>query len=131
MPASSPPPVSAGFIDSLRTFGGSLVATVHDRVELLAVELHEEKYRLIQTLIWAGLGVFSAVMTTSCLTAMLIYIFWETARLTVLTVFALFYGGVSLVVFLQLRRLWARQPRPLEATLQELAADQECLRPKN
>jgi uncharacterized membrane protein YqjE len=131
MPASSPPPVFTGFIDSLRTFGGNLVATVRDRVELFSVELQEEKFRAVQMLIWAGLGVFSAVMTTTCLTAMLIYLFWETARLTVLTAFALFYGGVSLVIFLKLRRLWARQPRPLEATLQELAADQECLRPKS
>jgi uncharacterized membrane protein YqjE len=131
MPASSPPPVSAGFIDSLRTFGASLVATVRDRVELFSVELHEEKYRLIQTLIWAGLGVFSAVMTATCLTAMLIYLFWESARLIVLIVFAVLYGGISLAIFLKLRRLWAKQPRPLEATLQELAADQECLRPKN
>jgi uncharacterized membrane protein YqjE len=131
MPASSPPPVSAGFIDSLRTFGGSLVATVRDRVELFSVELQEEKFRLIQMLLWAGLGVFSAVMTATCLTAVLIYLFWETARLTVLTAFALFYGGVSLAIFFRIRRLWARQPRPLDATLQELAADQECLRPKN
>ncbi len=131
MPASSPPPVSAGFLDSLRTFGGSLVATVRDRVELFSVELQEEKHRVIQMLIWAGFGVFSAVMTTTCLTAMLIYLFWETARLTVLITFALLYGGLSLAIFFKLRRIWARQPRPLEATLQELAADQECLRPKN
>lgn len=131
MPASSSPPGSAGFIDSLRTFGGSLVATVRDRVELFSVELQEEKYRLILMLIWAGLGVFSAVMTAACLTAMLIYLFWESARLTVLIAFALLYGGVTLAIFLRIRRLWALQPRPLEATLQELAADQECLRPKN
>jgi uncharacterized membrane protein YqjE len=131
MPASSPPPVSTGFVDSLRTFGRNLVATVHDRVELFSVELQEEKFRLIQMLIWAGLGVFSAVMTATCLTAVLIYLFWESARLTVLITFALLYGGVTVAIFFRIRRIWARQPRPLEATLQELAADQECLRPKN
>ena len=131
MPASSPPPVSAGFLESLRTFGGSLIATVRDRVELFSIELREEKCRLLLMLIWAGLGVFSAVMTATCLTATLIYLFWETARLTVLITFGLLYGGVTVAIFFRIRRLWIRQPRPLEATLQELAADQECLRPKN
>ena len=57
-------PGSSGLLGSLRGFADSLIGSAHDRLELLAVELHEEKYRLIQIFIWISAIVFLVMLAT-------------------------------------------------------------------
>lgn len=117
-----------GFLDSLRQLGAGLLGAVHDRVELLAVELQEEKFRLIQAFVWISAAVFTGMMALTFASLTLVYLFWESARLAVLGGLAVFYlvalGGI-IVAF---RRYLARQPRPFAATLQELQDDRTCIR---
>lgn len=124
-------PASPGFLDSLRGLGTNLLGTVHDRVELFAVELHEEKLRLVQIFLWICGAVFTAMMALTFLSLTLVYLFWDTARVAVLGGLAAFYTAVMIVVLLTFRRYLARQPRPFDATLQELREDRECIRSDN
>ena len=55
-------PGSSGLLGSLRGFADGLIGSVHDRVELLSIELHEEKHRLIQILIWISVIVFTGFL---------------------------------------------------------------------
>jgi len=126
-----PPPVSPGLLDTLRALVESLFASVHDRVELLSVELQEEKFRLIRTLVWVSAGLFAGGMALTLGSVTLVYLFWESARLAVLGGLTALYAGACLVLVLTLRRYVARQPRPFAATLQELAADRACIRKPN
>lgn len=115
-------------MDSARAFGANLLASVHDRIELLSVELQEEKFRLLELFVWISVGVFAGVMAATFVTLTLVYLFWETARIAVLATFALLYSGTAIWVARAIRDALRRQPRPLEATLGELTADQSCLR---
>jgi uncharacterized membrane protein YqjE len=121
-------PAPPGFLDSLRGLGANLLGTVHDRVELFTVELHEEKVRLIQVLLWIGAIGFAAVMALTFVSLTLVYVFWDTARIAVLGGLAGFYlltlGGIAFAF----RRYLARQPRPFDGTLQELREDRTCMR---
>ena len=125
------PPAPAGFIGSLRTLGDGLMASVQERLELFAVELQEEKFRLIQTIIWISAAVFAGVMAIAFASITLVYLFWESARLAVLGGLTLFYAGALVVILVSFRRYLARQPRPFAATLHEIAEDRACILPKN
>lgn len=126
MATNAPPP--AGFVQALRAFSAKLLSVAHERVELFAIELHEEKLRLIQTFIWISAGVFSGMMAITFASLLLVYLFWENARLAVLGGLTVFYFGAVVVIGFMLRRFLCRQPNPFATTLEALGDDRACIR---
>jgi len=121
----------AGFLGSFRALGDGLLATVHDRLKLFSIELHEEKLRLVQTFIWISAAVFTGMMAITFASLTLVYLFWESARLAALGGFTLLYGGALVAIVIGFRRYLANQPKPFAATLQELEEDRACIRTTN
>ena len=121
-------PASAGFLHSLRALGDGLLATVQDRLELLSVELQEEKFRLIQTFVWISAAVFTGMMAITFASLTQVYLFWESARLAVLGGLTVLYAGALVVIIIAFRRYLARQPSPFAATLHEIGEDRACIR---
>lgn len=128
MDASDPSP---GLLDSIRHFGRGLLASVQDRVELVSLELQEEKFRLIQTFIWISAAIFAAMMAIAFASLTLVYLFWESARLAVLGGLTLAYTGAAVGIIIAFRRFRARQPRPFAGTIEELKQDRACIRREN
>lgn len=122
-------PVSGGLLGSLRGLIDSLLSSAHSRLELLALELHEEKFRLIQIFIWISAAVFAAVLAITFASIAIVYLFWESARLAVLSGFALFYTAAFLLIVHKFRRYVARQDKPFAGTLAELKNDRACIQP--
>lgn len=118
---------SPGILDALLALGAGLIGTLSDRVQLLAVELNEEKIRLLQNLALGTACAFLAGMAVIMGSVSLVYAFWESARLMVLLGLTLAYLIGAIVLLLVIRRRLATQPRPFQATLEELAADRTCL----
>ena len=58
----------------------------------------------------------------------LVYLFWESARLTVLGGLTLLYAAVLVLIIVAFRRHLARHPKPFAATRQELSEDRACIR---
>lgn len=116
---------------SLRTLCDGLLASGAQRLELLSVELQEEKLRLIQIFMWIGAVVFTGLMAITFASLVLVYAFWESARLAVLGGLALFYAASFLAAILAFRSHLARQPKPFAATISELGADRACIRTAN
>ena len=124
MRTSATPP---GFLASFRVVGESLLAGVQDRVELVSVELQEEKSRLIQTFCWISAAMFASAMALTFASLTLVYLFWDTARLGVLVGLTVVYAGAATAIILAFRRYLARQPRPFAATIEELTEDRACI----
>lgn len=124
-------PGSSGLLGSLRGFADGLLGSVHDRVELLALELHEEKFRLIQTCLWISAIVFTALLAVIFASFALVVLLWETARLAAIGGLALAYFIALVVIVVRFKRFLARQPRPFAATLNELQEDRACIRPES
>ncbi len=120
---ATPPPGSTGYLASLRVLGGGLLAALRDRLQLLSLELHEEKFRVIQIFIWISAAVFSGMMAISFASLTLVYVFWESARLAVLGGLALVYIVAFVTIVIAFRRYLARQPKPFAATLSEIGDD--------
>jgi uncharacterized membrane protein YqjE len=127
----TPSPAPAGILGSLRTFCDSLLASGTQRLELLSVELQEEKFRLIQIFMWISAVVFTGMMAVTFASIVLVYAFWESARLAVLGGLALVYAATFVAVVLAFRAYLARQPQPFAATLSEHGADRACIRTAN
>lgn len=122
------PPASPGFLNNLSALGDSLLGALQERIELVSVELQEEKYRLVRLIIWIGAAIFAGGMTLSFATLTIVYLLWDTARLAALGGFTLLYGGVLVWVIVMLRRQFTHQPKPFEATIDSLTEDRACIR---
>ena len=125
------PAAPRGLVDSLRALGDGLLASAQDRVALFALELQEEKLRVIQTLVWVAALIVTGVIALAMVSATLVYLFWDTARTTVLVALSGVHAALFLGTVAGFRRMLARQPRPLGASLEELTEDRRCLRGDN
>jgi len=124
-------PASGGFLGSLRSLADGLIGSAQERLELISLELHEEKLRFIQTFIWVSAAVFSGGFALAFVSLTVVYLFWDTARLQVLGGFAVFYSAAFLIILQRYRKFIARQPKPFEATMAELREDRACIRPQS
>jgi uncharacterized membrane protein YqjE len=128
---SSPLPTT-GLLGSLRGFADGLLGSVHDRFELLSVELHEEKHRLIQVFIWVSVALFCAMLAIVFASGALVVAFWHTAaRLPIVVGLGALYAVVALIAGLKCRRLLANQVRPFSDSLNELRVDRQCVQAKS
>ena len=125
MPSSA----STGLLASLRRLGDNLLATVHDRIALVSLELQEEKLRLVRTFIWIAAVVFSAGMALVFISLTIVYLYWEQSRLAVLISLAAVYTLVFIGVVVGFRRHLAKETLPLGTTLREISEDRECIPP--
>ena len=124
-------PGHAGFLGSLRSLGDGLLASAQDRLELVSIELQEEKFRLIRIFVWVSAIVFLGMMAVVFGSLTVVYLFWESARLAVLGGLTALYAGALVVIIVAFRRHLARQPSPFSATRQELGEDRACIRNGN
>ena len=129
---SEEPKSSHGPLDSAKNVLESVLGLFEKRFELAAVELQEEKYRLIdqvvRLLIVAVLGLMALIVAT----IFLIDIAWDTgARHYVIVGLALVYGVSSWRGFVALRRSVEDSPPPFSATVDELRKDREWFQKKN
>jgi uncharacterized membrane protein YqjE len=124
-------PGASGLLGSLRGLADGLIGSAHDRLELLAIELHEEKHRLIQIFIWISAIVFLAMLAMVFASMAIVVLFWETARVAVVCSLAGIYITALAATALGFKRYLKRQPKPFAATLSELREDRECIRAEN
>ena len=118
---------STGLLGAVRSLVDNLLGSVHDRIELISLELAEEKQRLIQLFVWISVAVFTGMMALAFASFTLVFLFWESARLFALGILTLLYTGAAIGAILMLRKQIARQSKPFAASLQELRNDRACI----
>jgi uncharacterized membrane protein YqjE len=121
---------SGGLFGSVRRVADTCLSSVHNRVELFAVELQEEKLRLIRLLLWTGAALFASFLAVTVMTIAIVLVVPPENRSVVVIGFAVFYAIVSIVLSLKLRSDIRNAPPPLAETTAELKKDLECLRSK-
>jgi len=107
-------------------FARRLLTLLENRLELLTVEIQEERERLFHDLLLAlGIAAFG-LLAGLCFTATLVALFWTRSPLTVLLVMTALYTVAGLL----LTRLLARRLREWQsfsASLDQLRKDRQCL----
>ena len=103
-----------------------VVTIVDNRLELLTVELQEERLRLLRGVLLAlGAAVFG-FLSGVALTIAAAICFWEYSPALVVLVLALLYGGCAAWLYGGLMRI-QRDWRTLPDTIDQLRKDCECL----
>ena len=122
-------PATANFgqlVDSSKQFARSLFTMGENRLELLMVEVQEERERLLHAILLAlGVAVFG-LLAGFTLTAAIVVLLWAWAPVAVLLSLTGLYGAGSVCLYRRLTRL-LRDWQTLSATLDQLRKDRECL----
>lgn len=117
---------SAGL--SLRGFFLAGIRLAHNRLQILATEVAEEKVRLTLAAITGVAGLFFLGLAVVLATLLLLVLFWDSHRVEVLAglgaAFALLGGGL---LALTVRSVSQKAP-PFPVTLGELKKDQDAWR---
>lgn len=114
---------------SPRRLGAAFVALLRDHVELVGIELQEQKVQGIRLLVLAGLGLVFALLLLMGLSALLILAFWDSHRLLVCAGLCVFYLGAAIYCALRLSAELDSDISPFRASMEELAQDYESLSP--
>lgn len=113
---------------SLRGFFLAGIRLAHNRLQILATEVAEEKVRLTLAAITGVSGLFFLGLAVVLATILLLVLFWDNHRVEVLAglsaAFALLGGGL---LALTVRAVTQKVP-PFQATLGELKKDQDAWR---
>ncbi|MEQ1658217.1 MAG: phage holin family protein [Hylemonella sp.] len=123
----SAPSQGPGLFASLRQLLGTAVATVQVRLALLSNEIEQEKLRLFDGLLWAGLALMLLALGILLLAAFIVVLFWDSYRLQALVGLALLLLGAG-AWLLSLARERLRSPGGLFSTsVSELGRDRAGL----
>ncbi len=96
------------------------------RLELLSVELQEERERLMFALLLALCAAVFGLLAGIVLTLLLVVLTWDRSPAITLAVLLVTYAGAGLVAYRRLIRL-QRESKLLPATMEQLQKDRQCI----
>ena len=115
---------------SLKRILDTLLATAQNRIELFAVELQEEKCRLVEAILCAAAVMAFGMMTLTLVTFTIVVFFWENGRLPALAILSLLYLTGTVLAWRSLQsRIKARSA--FAGTIEEIKKDRSCLETDN
>ena len=125
------PETERGLFASLRRLLGSAIEIVQVRLALLSNEIEQEKLRLFDGLLWAGLALLLLGLGTLLLCGFIVMLFWEQYRLAALGVLSALFLGLG-AWLMQAAREHLRKPGGLfNTSVEELGRDRAGLDPKD
>jgi uncharacterized membrane protein YqjE len=117
-----------GFFTSIRRMFDNAVGAVHSRIELVVVELQEERDRAVNILVWSGVLLFLLFMAIVAFTFCVVVALWQYAVWVGLGFGVLYLVGAAVVAAIVRKRLKA----PLfSETINQLRKDREWLSPSS
>jgi uncharacterized membrane protein YqjE len=112
----------------LRRIFGSVFAIIQTRLELVGIELAEEKDRLLGVLFLGLAAMMLATMALIALTALIAIAFWDTYRWQALASVTAVYAIAGIACALKARSSLRNAPAMFEATLAEFEKDRDVFR---
>jgi uncharacterized membrane protein YqjE len=112
----------------LRRIIGSLFAILQTRLELVGIEIAEEKDRLLGVLFLGLAAAMLGTMALIALTALIAIAFWDTYRWQSLAGITVVYAIAGLACALKARSGLRNAPLVFEATIAEFEKDREVFR---
>jgi uncharacterized membrane protein YqjE len=122
------PGPATGLVRSVVRLGGTLLALVETRVDLLTTELSEDAHRAIQILLWGFVALFAGILGALLAGITVIILLWDTHRVAAAVAVTAVFIIVATVAALLSRKRLREKPRLLDATRSELRRDVAMLR---
>jgi uncharacterized membrane protein YqjE len=114
--------------DSVARLGATSLLLLRQRLELVSLDVEEELLRDGLLLAGALVAALLGALFLAALGALVVVLFWDTARIAALLVVTLAYGAAAAFAVWRLARAWRDKPRFLAGTLAELGTDGDRLR---
>lgn len=124
-PTDHPP----GLFGSLKGLWRTILATAHNRAELLLVEVEEERRRAVEALLLAVAVAVLGMMALIAVSFLIVVICWNEHRVAALAGLSGFYLMVTAALTVRLR-VHLKNWRSFPATIEELKKDKACLEEK-
>jgi uncharacterized membrane protein YqjE len=111
---------------SARAFVRRLLTIGENRLELMMVEVQEQRERLLHAILLSlGVAAFG-LLAGITLTGAVVVLLWDVSHVATLLVLTVLYAGTGAFLYWRLTML-LRDWRNLPATLDQLRKDRECL----
>jgi uncharacterized membrane protein YqjE len=121
---------AGGMMDTIRSFLASWVAVIKTRIEIVSVELEEQREWLEQLVLLAVAALFCLSLGIILLTLFVVVLFWDKYPLVVLGAFTVVYLGTGAGLWFALKQKLKHKPRLFAATATELGKDYAALQPR-
>lgn len=118
---------SKGLLDSLTTLAATLVAMAHTRLDLLSVDLEEDRVRFVSLLVLMLAALFFLGVGVVLAAVLLVVAFWDTHRLLALGTLAGFFLAVGTAAWAFALHTARTKPRLFASSLLELIKDRQQL----
>jgi uncharacterized membrane protein YqjE len=112
----------------LRRMLSSLYDLMQTRLELLSIEIAEERDRLVAVLFLGIVAVMLGMLAMISLTALIAVAFWDTYRWQVLAIITAVYLVGAIICAVRARSGLREAPTIFDATLHEFEKDREMFR---
>ena len=119
---------ATNLLRSATRLGGTLLAVVQTRVELLTTEISEDVERGVRILLWGLVAALAAVLGLLLAGITLIIYFWDTHRIAAAVGVTAAFIVLSAVAARVARVRLHEKPKLLDATRTELRRDVAALR---
>jgi len=127
--ASAVPPgrPSRGLRGAVEALGGAILALLHTRLELAAVELDELRGRSIERLVLVLVAVLALAFAVLGASALVVVAFWDTNRIAALTIVILVYVAIGLFALWRLAARSKTERPPFAETIAQFERDRVWL----
>jgi uncharacterized membrane protein YqjE len=119
---------TGGLFASLGQLAARLLGMAHTRVQLLALDLEEERRHFLAMLVLILLAAFCLGLAVTLLTTLLIVACWDSHRLWVLLGLAMGYGCAGVLTVWCTARRMREKSSPFATSLAEMRSDTQQLR---
>lgn len=114
---------------SLKKLGGAFVGLLQGHLELIGIEVQEEKSRLLRLFLLTGVALILLLLVLIGLSAAIVIAFWDTHPITAILVLCALYAVILAVCISRAVVLAKETAAPFQATVEELARNRERLLP--
>ena len=127
MPADGEAPagIAGNLLRALQNLGGSFLAIVQTRLELLSTEIEEEWLRLVGFALLALAALFCVGVAIVLAVVFIVAAFWDSYRLTAIVALGAAFFVIATVFWRVLVMRYAAKPQLFAVSLKELRKDRE------
>jgi uncharacterized membrane protein YqjE len=125
----APVGIAGNLLRALQNLGGSFLAIVQTRLELLSTEIEEEWLRLAGFALLALTALFCVGVAILLAVVFIVAAFWDSYRLSAILALGAVFALIAVVLWRTLVMRYAAKPPLFAASLKELRKDREYVSP--
>ncbi len=117
-------PSGGGLMGTMRTLLGAILVALHSRLDLVTLELQEERKSAVRTAVLTVLVVFLLAVAVECLLLLVLVLAWDYHCLEILLAVLVALAGLpGIYLAVQLKNLLTSRKRFMSHSLEELKKD--------